>query len=785
MLDPTSGFASVAAKGYRPIPIIPPGAPISPLSNIAKRLAKGEDPRGKVPGVKRPDGSWTGFDWVKYEFDHRDISRWASWGSSIGIKTGACGDWSVGAIDADLWEQWSAKICLDAIVEKFGHLPIRIGKYPKALYVFRYKGVLPYTRIDVGDVDGAGKRQRVEILTDGRQFVAEGVHPQTGKPYTWPQVLPALNELPEIAPERIVEFLGELGRRLPRCSAVVQGGTNDADIDQPRLLAPGTDAEQRLEAVRAAAAATPNTNAGFAARENYLDFGYAIKAAVGGDEAGLSVFQEWCSRWTDGANEADVVTADWNRMKPPYRRGWDWLASVCERASNGGWTKASTWWEAPPEDAAARHRDSGFDPSGLFPLAEEVVEEKGLIRAAPAVELDAGSIPRRESLYGGHYVRQFVSTTLAPSKVGKSSLGIVEALAMCTGRPLLGVAVGAPLRVWIWNGEDPLDEINRRVAAAMKLYGVAWADVGGRLFLNSGRDTEIVIGRAARDGAIIAEPVVRALKQTIAENAIDVVLVDPFVSSHRVSENDNGAIDAVAKKWANIADVCRCAVDLVHHVRKLNGSEVTVEDGRGATALIAASRSARALARMTKVEGARLGLSQVYRRLFRFADTSSNLAIPADGDEQKWLELASVNLENGGGDDWLDQMINGDSVGVVRQFDMPAAASAALASIGGAEALSCEEKAMETLADGSWRKDSRAGDGWAGAAIMHAYGLDGDEHGKEQANSMLTAWLKNGKVRIVSKKDKNYKPRDYVVPVQPVSDNVEIDEKPASPPVEK
>ena len=50
-------------------------------------------------------------------------------------------------------------------------------------------------------------------------------------------------------------------------------------------------------------------------------------------------------------------------------------------------------------------------------------------------------------------------------------------------------------------------------------------------------------------------------------------------------ENDNNAIDVVAKTWTGIADATNTAIDLAHHSRKTGGAEVTVEDGRGAVAL--------------------------------------------------------------------------------------------------------------------------------------------------------------------------------------------------------
>jgi RecA-family ATPase len=63
--------------------------------------------------------------------------------------------------------------------------------------------------------------------------------------------------------------------------------------------------------------------------------------------------------------------------------------------------------------------------------------------------------------------------------------------------------------------------------------------------------------------------VVEALVAELIARNVDVLVIDPFVSSHGVNENDNSAIDAVAKTWARIAKRANCAIVLVHHSRKL------------------------------------------------------------------------------------------------------------------------------------------------------------------------------------------------------------------------
>src|ERR1700745_4181057 len=59
------------------------------------------------------------------------------------------------------------------------------------------------------------------------------------------------------------------------------------------------------------------------------------------------------------------------------------------------------------------------------------------IIATPWAWRDPSTIPPRRWLYGKHYIRKFLSTTVAPGGAGKSSLVLVEALSMVTTRRLL------------------------------------------------------------------------------------------------------------------------------------------------------------------------------------------------------------------------------------------------------------------------------------------------------------------------------------------------------------
>ena len=86
------------------------------------------------------------------------------------------------------------------------------------------------------------------------------------------------------------------------------------------------------------------------------------------------------------------------------------------------------------------------------------------------------------------------------------------------------------------------------------------------------------------------------------------------------------AIDSVAKTLGRVAGKTNCAIETIHHTRKTGGAEITTEDGRGASAHIAAARSARALNPMTKEEGVQSGVGE--EGDFTFARTTARRTSP-------------------------------------------------------------------------------------------------------------------------------------------------------------
>jgi RecA-family ATPase len=67
---------------------------------------------------------------------------------------------------------------------------------------------------------------------------------------------------------------------------------------------------------------------------------------------------------------------------------------------------------------------------------------------------DPSTIPPRRFLYGRHFIRGFLSVTAAVSGLGKSSLVLLESIALGTGRDLLGIKPWERAQVWYMGLED-------------------------------------------------------------------------------------------------------------------------------------------------------------------------------------------------------------------------------------------------------------------------------------------------------------------------------------------
>ncbi|TFV71691.1 hypothetical protein E4K64_25525 [Bradyrhizobium frederickii] len=370
------------------------------------------------------------------------------------------------------------------------------------------------------------------------------------------------------------------------------------------------------------------------------------------------------------------------------------------------------------------------------------------IVATPYKRVDPKTIPLRDWIYGSLLIRKFVTATVSPGGIGKSSLVTVEALAMASGRGLLGVSPKRRMKVWLWNLEDPQEETARKIEAAALHYGLSEDETDGYLFVNSGRDTPLVMAKELKGGAFILAPVVDALVEQCRANAIDVLVIDPFVSSHEVGENNNTFQDMIIKEWGRVAERANVAVHLVDHTRKMSGgeTEITTESSRGAKAKTDGCRVVRVVNRMTDAQAVNAGIENP-RIYFRTFNDKANLAPPAD--KSDWFKLESVDLGNA-----PSHLQFGDSVGVVTTWEWPDALEGVNGPI--------VDRVFEEIKGGTWRESSQSPE-WVGIAVARVLGLDVNKKtDKARIAGMVRTWRAAGSLVVVEGKDAKGKPRPFI-----------------------
>ena len=202
--------------------------------------------------------------------------------------------------------------------------------------------------------------------------------------------------------------------------------------------------------------------------EYWNKIGMTIWASTDGSEEGRAAFHEWSSK--SPKYDQATTEARWKHYfrSPPNRLGFGSLVYRA-READPEWRYQHPM-NAPAKKAVGefiaqllRERDEADDDNaGRTTAARPGGAAPPLIEAKAFVLRDPKTLPQRQWLYGYHLIRKFGSATFAASGSGKTNLLIAEALAMATGRPLLGIVPPRASRVWLWNGEDPMDELERR-----------------------------------------------------------------------------------------------------------------------------------------------------------------------------------------------------------------------------------------------------------------------------------------------------------------------------------
>jgi hypothetical protein len=192
------------ANGFRPIELWSPDQKVSDAGEPLN--SPGKQPRG--PG------------WLKRALqDPPEAVRIGP--DPRALNTGLACERIVGA-DVDVPVQSLADQIVHLAEVAFEPTPlVRIGLAPKVLLVYRSDSA--FTKIQTPELFlPDGTKCKVELLAKGQQFVADGIHPDTGKPYWWTGETPEtvrIDELPVIGEKQARAFIEDAERLLREAGA--------------------------------------------------------------------------------------------------------------------------------------------------------------------------------------------------------------------------------------------------------------------------------------------------------------------------------------------------------------------------------------------------------------------------------------------------------------------------------------------------------------------------------------------------------------------------------------
>lgn len=239
----------------------------------------------------------------------------------VGIQTAY-----VPAIDIDIYDETTANVMSDWVDAHIGLGLMREGQFPKRLLAFRTDTPFVKTFSASYSIPGTTQLSKIEILGQGQQFVAFGVHPDTHSPYVWPDEsvlernywsLPVLTH--EAAKSVCAAFesyaatLGLTPVKPGNWQAARAATYSDDPLDRKSARADITE-EQIREALALLDVAQ------YSEYGEWVRVGQMLHHQFEGSPDGLAIYDEW-SATLDKYEGTDAVETKWNSFNEARNGG--------------------------------------------------------------------------------------------------------------------------------------------------------------------------------------------------------------------------------------------------------------------------------------------------------------------------------------------------------------------------------------------------------------------------------------------------------------------------------
>ena len=256
----------------------------------------------------------------------------------------------------------------------------------------------------------------------------------------------------------------------------------------------------------------------------------------------------------------------------------------------------------------------------------------------------------RPWLAKGLLQRKTVVLLAAPGGTGKS-LFTVNLAVHAIGSPRWGQFefTKTPCNVAVYTREDDIEEFSPRMTAACLQNGLDEKHIRKHIQIITREQARWIM--ATEDRGVLTENTLHIdlLKQTIVEFGIDLLIIDPVISIHRLDESSPSQMDFLANIFVDIARDTGCVIVLVSHtIKSINKDNVgEASTARGSGSLVFATRRTFILSNPLPEDMVTNGMdpaSENCKRYLRLHDAKQNYS---EGQKTTWYFKQSLGLPSG------------------------------------------------------------------------------------------------------------------------------------------
>tara|TARA_R110000737_G_scaffold332557_2_gene349544 strand:- start:242 stop:2272 length:2031 start_codon:yes stop_codon:yes gene_type:complete len=481
---------------------------------------------GKVPLLKgwqgRPEGA-------------KDFQAHSN--ANIGIVLG--GAHNTIAVDIDVRNEMASGLIRGLAIDILGAAPERIGNAPKTMLIYQSAVATKKVKTAVYDVDGMDAC--VEILAEGQQFVASGVHPDTQKDYDWPgdtllDYKP--NDLPTITTDDMAEFLAAANTVLGNYGEIKAKSLSSPSQGNGKYDFATSPQEAEHDRILAALAYIPNDDSHY---DDWAYMAHAIKGACGDGVPALDLFH----RWSERSAKYDEAETDrmWKSIGTVNKIG---AGTIFKLAADNGYPMGGEDNFGPGD--LVQDRPEKYHEEDEFPEEAEIKPARRSFAAKSVI----GPIPPREWLLADWFPARAVSMLGGAGGIGKSLIVQQMANSITLGLPIFGVEVKQMPCLFV-GCEDDAPEVSRRQLAINEWLGRDFE--GGpedvALWPRVGEDNIIVTfgGDGKDEAGVFFEELCKEIEAVMGDAESICLFLDTVADLFGGNENSRRETNTFLKKY--------------------------------------------------------------------------------------------------------------------------------------------------------------------------------------------------------------------------------------------